>query len=150
MMNYYVSKTFSKWLHNLHLNLQSLFQCFNLFLAKDYVNDSNQDPDINFYNYIFSIETSYLLSSEGTNKLKHFSSETFSILHLNIRSMTKNFETLKEFCNFLNVCFSIICPSETWVNDNNPEKSSLFQLEGYNPVHQIRKNRKGGGIAIFI
>ena len=33
--------------------------CFNPFLAKDYLNDSNQDPDINFYNYIFSIDTSY-------------------------------------------------------------------------------------------
>ena len=33
--------------------------CFNPFLAKDYLNDSNQDPDINFYNDIFSIDTSY-------------------------------------------------------------------------------------------
>ena len=31
-----------------------------------------------------------------------------------------------------------------------PKKNSLFQLEGYNPVHQIKKNRKGSGIAIFI
>ena len=49
------------------------FLCFSPFLAKDYLNDSNQDPDINFYNNIFSIETSYLLPCEVTNKLKHFS-----------------------------------------------------------------------------
>ena len=104
--------------------------CFNPFLAKEYLNDSNQDPDFNFYNDIFSIETSYLLPCEATNKLKHFSSERFSILHLNIRSMTKN----------LNVCLSIICLSETWANDK-----TLLQLAGYNPVHQIRKNRKGSG-----
>ena len=96
--------------------------CFNPFLAKDYLNDSNQDPDINFYNDIYSIETSYLLPCEANNKLKHFSSETFSVLHLNIRSMTKNFETFKESYNSLNVTFSIICLSETWINDNNPEK----------------------------
>ena len=78
--------------------------CFNPFLAKDYLNDSNQDPDINFYNYIFSINTSYLLSCEATKKLKHFSLETFY--------------------NSLNVCLSIICLSETWVNDNNPEKKT--------------------------
>ena len=94
--------------------------CFNPFLAKDYLNDSNQDPDINFCNDIYSIETSYLLTCEGNNKLKHFSSETFSILHLNIRTMTKNFETFKEFYNSLNVSFSIICLSETWANDNSP------------------------------
>ena len=70
--------------------------CFNPFLAKEYLNDSNQDLDFNFYNDIFSIETSYLLSCEATNKLKHFSSETFLIFHLNIRSMTKTFETFKE------------------------------------------------------
>ena len=33
---------------------------FNPFLAKDYLNDSNQDPDIKFYNDIYYVETSYL------------------------------------------------------------------------------------------
>ena len=93
--------------------------CFNPFLARDYLNDSNQDPDINFYNDIYSIESSYLLPCEANNNLKHFSSQTFSILHLKIRSMTKNFETFKEFCNLLNVSLSIIYLSETWPNDNN-------------------------------
>ena len=55
--------------------------CFNLFLAKDYLNDSNQDPDINFYNDIYSIEISYLLPCEATSKLKYISSETFPILY---------------------------------------------------------------------
>ena len=44
----------------------------------------------------------------------------------------------------------MICLSETWSNDNNPRKKTLFQLQGYNPVHQIRKNRKEREIAIFI
>ena len=30
----------------------------NPFFAKDYINDSNQDPDVNLYNNISSIETS--------------------------------------------------------------------------------------------
>ena len=64
--------------------------------------------------------------------------------------MTKNFETFKKFYNSLNFSFSITCLSETLANDNNPGKNSLFQLEGYNPVHQIRKNCKGDGIVIFI
>ena len=100
---------------------------FESFLAKDCLNDSNQDPDINFYNYIYSIETSYLMLWEANSKLKHFSSETFSVLRLNIGSMTKNFETFRDFYNSLNVSFSITCLSETWVNDNNPGKNSLFQ-----------------------
>ena len=123
---------------------------FNPFFAKDYLNDSNQDPDVNFFNNISSVETGYLLPCEANNKLKFFSSETFSILHLNIRCMTENFETFQEFYNPSTVNLTIICLSETWTNDNNVGESSLFQLEGYNPVHQIRKNRKVGGIAIFI
>ena len=53
--------------------------CFNSFLAKDYLNDSNQDPDTDFYNGIYSIEATFLLPCETNNKLKHISSETFSI-----------------------------------------------------------------------
>ena len=110
---------------------------FNPFFAKEYLNNSNQDPDVNFYNNISSIETSYILPCEANGKLKYFSAKTFSILRLNIRSMTKIFETFQEY-NSLNVNFSKICLSETWTNDNNLGKNS-FQLEGYKPVHQIRK-----------
>ena len=46
--------------------------CFNPFLAKDYLNDSNEDPVTDFCNDIYSIETSYLLPCEANNKLKHF------------------------------------------------------------------------------
>ena len=48
--------------------------CFNPFLAKDYLDDSNEDPVTDFCNDIYSIETSYLLPCEANNKLKHFSS----------------------------------------------------------------------------
>ena len=48
--------------------------CFNLFLVKDSLNDTNQDPDINFYNDISSVETSYLSPCEANNKLKSFTS----------------------------------------------------------------------------
>ena len=50
------------------------FLCFNPFLAKDYLNDSNEDPVIDFCSDIYSIGTSYLLPCEANNKLKHFSS----------------------------------------------------------------------------
>ena len=129
-------------------SFQSL--CFNPFPVKDSLNDTNQDPDVNFYNDISSVETSYLSPCEANNKLKSFTSKTFSILHLNIRSVNKNLEAFREFCESLDINFSIICFSETWANDSNFDKNSLFQIEGYNPIHQIRKNHKGGGIAIFV
>ena len=64
--------------------------------------------------------------------------------------MNKNFETFQDFYKSLNTKFSIICLTKTWANDSNINQNSLFQSEGYIPMHQIRKSRKGGGIVIFI
>ena len=40
--------------------------------------------------------------------------------------------------------FSIICFSETWSNDENLCKNSLFQLESHSFLHKNRKYRRGG------
>ena len=120
--------------------------CFNSFLGNDSLNDSNQKPDVNFYNDISSLETSYLSPREIDKDFQKFSKESFPVLHLNIRSMNKNFEAFQDFYKSLNTKFSIVCLTETWANDSNINQNSLFQLEGYIPVHQIRKSRKGGGL----
>ena len=52
--------------------------------------------------------------------------------------------------NVADIKFSIICLTETWENYSNINQNSLFQLEGYIPIHQIRKSHKGEGIVIFI
>ena len=122
--------------------------CFNLFLANDSLNDCNQNPDVNFNN-ISSLESNYLSSSEIDKNFQNFSKESFSVLHLNIRSMNKNFEDFQDFYKSLNTKFSIICLTETWANDSDINQNSLFQLEGYIPVHQIRKSRKGGGMLFY-
>lgn len=43
--------------------------------------------------------------------------------------------------------FNIIAISETWIN---PEKEIDFELDGYEFVHTDRKNKAGGGVAIFV
>ena len=64
--------------------------------------------------------------------------------------MNKTFEVFQDFYKFLNTKFSIIYLREKWANDSDINQNSLFQLEGYIPVHQIRKSRQGEGIVIFI
>ena len=44
----------------------------------------------------------------------------------------------------------MICFSETWSNDENLDKNSLFQLEGYSLLHKNRKYHRGWGVAIFV
>ena len=123
---------------------------FNPFLANNSLYDSSQNSDVNFYDNISSLESNYLSPSKIDKNFQNFSKESFSVLHLNIRSMNKNFEAFQDFYKSLNTKFTIIRFTETWANDSNINQDSLFQLEGYIPVHQIRKCCKGGGIVIFI
>ena len=54
------------------------------------------------------------------------------MLHLNIRSLRKNFEDFKELYKTLNLKLSIVYFSETWADDNKLENDSLIKLPGYN------------------
>ena len=123
---------------------------YNPFSVKDGFANSDNDPDINFYQDISSLDTHYFTPNDFQDNFKCFYENTFSLLHLNIRSINKNFETFKQFYSSLNFTFSIICFSETWVDDDSINKNSLFQLQNYNVLHQIRNNRKGGGLCIFV
>ena len=52
--------------------------CFNPVLANDSLNDSNQNPDVNFYKNISSLGSNYLPPSEIDKNFKNFSKESFS------------------------------------------------------------------------
>ena len=75
--------------------------------------------------------------------------ENVSVLHLNIRSINKNFENCKMFLSNLNLIFSIICFSKTWLNDSNVDNSN-YELPNYVSGHQIRNHYKGGGVSVYI
>ena len=75
--------------------------------------------------------------------------ENVSVLHLNNRSINKIFENFKMFLSNLNLSFSIICFSETWLNDSNVDKSN-YELPNYVSLHQIRNHYKGGGVSVYI
>ena len=96
-----------------------------------------------------SLDTPYLMPGELHNFLNS-SSNQFSVLHLNIRSIKKNFENFKLFLNPINFTFSVICLSETWWDDLATIKKSLYELPNYNSTHQARCDQKGGGISIYI
>ena len=87
--------------------------CFNPFPPNYSLNDSNQKPVVNFHNNISSLETCYLPPIEIDKNFQNFSKESFSGLHLNIRSMNKTFEAFQDFYKFLKTKFSITCLTET-------------------------------------
>ena len=109
--------------------------------------DNSRDPDLHFYNAnIQNLNTPYILPEELQIFLGDDKDENVSVLHLNIRSINKNF---KRFLSNLNFSFSKICFSETWLNDSNVDNSN-YELPNYVSLHQIRNHCKGGGVSVYI
>ena len=89
---------------------------FNLFPNNNNFSGNNQDPDVNiFVVNIRSLNTEYFSLPDVKIGFSKFESpDTFSVLHLNIRSLRKDFEDFKELYKTLNLKFSIVGFSETW------------------------------------
>ena len=80
---------------------------------------SESDPDINFCSDISPLDTTYFNTNKIREGFECLCKNGFSVLHINIRSIKKNFETFKNFYFKLNCTFSAICFLETWATDNS-------------------------------
>ena len=69
-----------------------------------------------------------------------------SVLHLNIRSINKNFSELTNLLQTVDYQFHAIGISETWLNDFNHSVS----IENYEFIHHHRKDRQGGGVGLYL
>ena len=125
---------------------------FNPFDSQKIFSDENDDPDLNFFNKKSeAVNLSYYnvdkLNSSSQNLLKN----SFSVLHINIRSINKNLEKLCEYLSHVKRNFSTIALTETWCSDDKADKNSLWQLPNYTAIHQISNSgQKGGGIALYV
>ena len=96
-----------------------------------------------------------------SNNPQVFSSDTFnrfvasnignkdnalSIVHHNIRSLTKNYDGFMVDLEMLDLTFDVICLSETWMKGNALD----IYFPNYVPFHQMRCSRRGGGVAIYV
>ena len=125
---------------------------FDLFDSQNVLRDENNDPDVNFFN-----KKSEVVNSPYYNVDKFYSSSqnllknSFSVLHINIRSMNKNFEKLCAYLSHVKRNFSVVAFTETRCSDDKVDKNSLWQLPNYTAIHQIRNNsQNGGGIALYV
>ena len=131
-------------------NFENIF--FNPFDSQNILSDENNDPDINFFNrkseYVnLPYHNVHIFSSSSQNLLKN----SFSVLHINIRSTDKNFQELHEYLSHVKGNFSIGALTETWCSDDKADKDSLWKFTNYTAINQIRNSgQKGGGIALYI
>ena len=114
--------------------------------------DDSCYPDVNFFNVNFeNLNTPYLFPENFNSAYENESSSNyFSILHFNIRSIKKNVENFKMFLNSINFRFSIICFSEAWLNETNSTDSSLYELPNYISKHQVRSDRRALPLLSFL
>ena len=71
------------------------------------------------------------------------------MLHLIIRNLQKNFDSLFNLLMMLKFDFKVVCVTETWCSDNSMNHN-LFKLPQYKSIHQVRRSGKCGGIAVFL
>ena len=122
---------------------------FRTFDFERILNNDSQDPDKNLFNAFSFKNSQYFTPEESTRNLNHFDKSSFSVPHLNIRSLQKNFDSLFNMLMTLKFEFKVICITETWRSDNSMNHN-LFKLPQYKSIYQIRRTGKGGGIAVFL
>ena len=116
--------------------------------SNDILLNNAYDPDLNFFSKnIKNLDTVYVLPEDFHDSLEKPITSYFSILHLNIRSIKKNFESFKTFLSSLDFTFSILCFSETWCDDLD---NFTYDLPNYTSNHQKRSDCKGGGVSAYI
>ena len=106
--------------------------------------ENDIDPDNNFFSNIndnccYYTDEQYNQTIKTDNKL--------SIIHFNSRSMYANFNNIKDYLSQFTNPFKIIAISETWFN---ADKGMDFELDGYELNYINRKNKSGGGVAVYV
>ena len=79
----------------------------------------------------------------------YFDSNPFNcnVLHVNCRSLQKNFDHLKNLISFIKIPLLAIGVTETWLKPHNKD---IFNLEGFSFVNEIREGKTGGGVGLYI
>ena len=104
----------------------------------------SMDDDFNEPNY--ANECHYYLPEEFNSTFNNQDS-MYSFLHVNVRSLSKNFDSLDSILSTLSHSFSVIGVTETWLHNYSPP---VFKLKTYSLIRADRKTGKGGGVALYV
>ena len=130
---------------------QRVFVPFEMNAEDEYHPLYQTDPDIHYYNTISNqtLHSEYYLEDSFCHQLKRrsISPKCLSMIHYNIRSIPKHLHDFENYLETLNFRFAIIAFSETWHNEST---HSLYDMEDYNIEQNFRRDRKGGGVCLYI
>ena len=115
---------------------------FNPFKFFDEKDEDRRDPDLNNFNDLNSnnFDSSYVLEDNVKRCLCHIKKyENLSLIHVNIKSMNSNFETLYDLLLNCSYFFNIICVTETWSTNKDLKDNSNFHFPNLDFMNQERK-----------
>ena len=122
---------------------------FNPFIPgnRNLALSSDLDPDSNFNFDMYRCD--YFTESQF-NELFHRTRSSFcncfSLLHLNICSLSCNYDNFTSFLANNDGKFSTMAVSDTWPKDSG----YYFDIMGYDFIHKPRPNRIGGSVGIYV
>ena len=108
------------------------------------LNNTNA-PDENIFHNLCQIDSVFYTFEEAATSLKKFNDKTFSVLHLNVRSLNQNFEVQTT----IKFDYKAIFFTEIWCTDD-PRDEPFFNLENYISINKVKTHGRGGGICVFI
>ena len=102
------------------------------------------DPDTNNQNFIgnSTYETVDNLNEQISAEL-----DSFSIFHLNARSLVKNHENLSHLLANIHNKSSVLAITETWIKENDANE---LNFDGYNFINNPSTSKAGGGVALYV
>ena len=137
----YGSRKLSRSTHfeELHINPFFLYDKYSELTTDD---GSNYNPVLNQTDkYMLDNKFNRLITNKNISN-----NNSFSVLHVNARSLNKSFESFEYMIDSLAINFIITGISETWMFEPSP----LISLPNYNFICEGRKDRMGGGVGLYI
>lgn len=101
-------------------------------------------PSTSFSSWVLS-NSSNKVCLDTTKVNKFIEDSSYSLLNVNVRSLSKNYLTFRELVN--EIPTDIIAVTETW----HPYNSAVNLKDYHDIVIKVRENRKlGGGVALYV
>ena len=75
--------------------------------------------------------------------------KSFSILHVNSRSIKSNFDNIVNFLHCSDFNIKVLGLTETWMNDAKGDTYDQYNIHGYS-VYYVNRIKKGGGVSLYI
>ena len=125
--------------------LESLF--FNPILYHNTsLSDHMADLDRDTNNQNFIGNSTYE-TVDNVNEQISAELDSFSIFHLNARSLVKNHKNLSHLLANIHNKFSVLAITETWIKENDANE---LNFDGYNFINNPRTSKAGGGVALYV